>query len=166
MEWFALYTKPRSEKKLASIFEEKQVSFYLPTYTALRQWSDRKKKVIEPLIKRIIFIQSEIEEINNFYKYPLVAGIIKEFGKPAIIKPHEIETLKIITREWDGETIKSGSDITFKPGDQVAITRGPFTGLEGTLSEEAGKHRLVIKLESLNVEFTVNIPKSQTKKIK
>jgi transcription antitermination factor NusG len=163
--WFALYTAPRAEKKLAEQLQNNNIERFLPLFTELRQWSDRKKKITEPLLKRIVFIKATPKQLNDFYNYPHVKGVVKEFGKPAIIKEHEIKTLEIIAREWNGETITINENNTLIPGDQVEIKRGPFTGLVGKLLEIKGKHRLVVQLATLNVEFTVNIAKSQTKKI-
>jgi transcription antitermination factor NusG len=165
INWYAFFTRPRSEKKLAKQFENKGVTYFLPLYTEVRQWSDRKKKVTEPLLKRIIFVKSTIEDLHTFYSFHHIISAVKEFGQPAVIKEHEIKTLEIIAREWSGETIASNQYTDYVIGDEVEIKRGPLTGLTGKLLEIKGKHRLVVQLETLNVEFTVDIAKSQTKKL-
>jgi transcription antitermination factor NusG len=165
IHWYAFFTRPRSEKKLAEQFEKKGVTYFLPLYTEVRQWSDRKKKVTEPLLKRIIFVKSNKEDLQTFYSFHHIIGVVKEFGQAAIIKEKEIKTLEIIAREWSGETIASNQYTDYVIGDEVEIKRGPLTGLTGKLLEIKGKHRLVVQLETLNVEFTVDIAKSQTKKI-
>lgn len=61
-KWFALYTKPRHEFKALEQLREVEVDTYLPTIAVTKQWSDRKKKVIEPLFRGYIFIcANEIE---------------------------------------------------------------------------------------------------------
>ena len=47
--WHALYVRPRSEKKVANELIDMGFEVYLPVITVVRQWSDRRKKVIEPL---------------------------------------------------------------------------------------------------------------------
>lgn len=165
IKWYAFFTRSRSEKKLAEQFENKGISYFLPLYTEVRQWSDRKKKVTEPLLKRIIFVKSTKEDLHAFYSFHHIVGVVKEFGQPAIIKENEIKTLEIIAREWSGETITSNEYTEYSIGDEVEIQRGPLTGLKGKLLEIKGKHRLVVQLETLNVEFTVDVAKSQTKKL-
>ena len=49
--WHALYVRSRSEKKVLSQLEEMGVEAYLPLVTKVKQWSDRRKKVEEPLFK-------------------------------------------------------------------------------------------------------------------
>jgi hypothetical protein len=50
MEWFALYTKPRNEKKVTETLAALGIEVYCPLVTTIKQWSDRKKKVESPLI--------------------------------------------------------------------------------------------------------------------
>ena len=45
--WYAVYTKPRAEKKAALALTELGIEHYLPLQTSIKQWSDRKKKVEE-----------------------------------------------------------------------------------------------------------------------
>jgi hypothetical protein len=44
MPWFALYTKPRFEKKVTERLQQLGIEVYCPMITQLKQWSDRKKK--------------------------------------------------------------------------------------------------------------------------
>ena len=43
--WYALYVKPRSEKKVATRLTNLGFEVCVPTQQVMRQWSDRKKKV-------------------------------------------------------------------------------------------------------------------------
>lgn len=161
--WFVLFTKSRAEKKVYSYFSKKGFQTYLPLYSTTRQWSDRKKKVELPLINGMVFLKVTAQQIPQIYNCPLVSGILKELGKPAIVKDEEIENLKIISREWSGENIISQEVVNFQKGDFVKVKRGPFLGITGELIEINGKHRLLVQLKSLNIEFVVNIPKSHVK---
>ena len=48
--WYAVYTRPRSEKKALITLSEDGYEVYLPLKKTLRQWSDRKKWIEFPLI--------------------------------------------------------------------------------------------------------------------
>ena len=54
--WHALYVRSRSERKVLTQLEEMGVEAYLPLITLIKQWSDRRKKVEEPLFKSYVFI--------------------------------------------------------------------------------------------------------------
>jgi hypothetical protein len=47
MNWFAVYTKPRWEKKVAKILTTKGIENYCPLNKVQRQWSDRKKTILD-----------------------------------------------------------------------------------------------------------------------
>jgi transcription termination/antitermination protein NusG len=73
--WYAVYTKPRWEKKVASALERRQVESYCPLNQVTRQWSDRRKVVEEPLFSSYVFVRvpdskkqlvRETEGIINF----------------------------------------------------------------------------------------------------
>jgi len=76
--WFAIQTKPRHEKRVALELEEKDVQVFLPLYTTLRQWSDRRQQVQLPLFPSYVFdeeietIQKVLAERVSFTNYPFL----------------------------------------------------------------------------------------------
>ena len=46
--WYVLCTKSRSEKQVYNRLLENNVEAFLPLYTTIRQWSDRRKKIELP----------------------------------------------------------------------------------------------------------------------
>lgn len=164
--WLVVKTKPRAEKKLYQQLTTAGFQAILPTYVVVRQWSDRKKKVEMPLISGVVFIKNDVEYAYSLYDFPHVTGILKEFGKPALVAQREIDNLEILVKAWNGEMIECHESLTLAQGDEVEVVRGDFAGIIGELVALNGKHRLVVQLKTLNVEFTVNIPKSHVKPIK
>ena len=61
-QWHALYVRSRSEKKVLSQLEEMGIEAYLPLVTKVKQWSDRRKKIEEPLFKSYVFVHSNAKE--------------------------------------------------------------------------------------------------------
>ncbi len=163
--WLVVKTKPRTEKKIYQQLTTAGISAFLPSYGVMRQWSDRKKKVEVPLIPGVVFVQNDLTDTYSLYDFPHVSGILKEFGKPALVTQQEVENLQILVKEWNGETIETHETCYFRCGDPVEVIRGNFAGLVGDLISINGKHRLVVQLKSLNVEFTVNIPKSHVRRV-
>ncbi len=164
--WLVVKTKPRTEKKIYQQLTTAGISAFLPSYCVMRQWSDRKKKVEVPLIPGVVFVQNDLTDTYSLYDFPNVSGILKEFGKPALVTQQEVDNLQILVKEWNGETIEAHETCDFRCGDPVEVVRGNFAGIVGDLLSINGKHRLVVQLKTLNVEFTVNIPKSHVKPIK
>jgi len=54
--WMAVYTKPRSEKKVAERLEKAGIEVYCPLQTVIKQWSDRKKKIKIPVFPSYVFV--------------------------------------------------------------------------------------------------------------
>jgi len=166
ISWLVIKTKPRAEKKLYEQLTKSGYEAYLPTYEALRQWSDRKKKVQQPLISGVVFVKNNVSDIYSLYDYPLIIGVLKEFNKPALVSQQEINNLIILIKEWNGELIECKESLSLFQGDKVEVVRGNFAGIIGELIAINGKHRLVIQLKKINVEFSVNIPKSYVKLVR
>jgi transcriptional antiterminator RfaH len=163
--WYVIFTKHNCEKKLQQTLKTNGYNSYVPVYSTVRQWSDRKKKVIVPLINSVVFVQVPEILLNDLYNFSNVKGILKEQGKPAIVRDYEIENLKIIAREWNGEAISTNDENKyFEKGDKVEVLRGPFAGIFGELIELNGRHRVVVRLKSMNVEFVINVPLNVVKK--
>ncbi len=55
-KWYAIYTKSRNEKKLATNLKARGIEVYLPLLKTLKQWSDRKKWVEIPLFRSYLFV--------------------------------------------------------------------------------------------------------------
>ena len=67
--WHALYVRSRMEKKVLSQLEESGYKAYLPLITQVKQWSDRKKKVEEPLFKSYVFAAGQTEPSAHLHPW-------------------------------------------------------------------------------------------------
>ncbi|MEI9958604.1 MAG: transcription termination/antitermination NusG family protein [Ferruginibacter sp.] len=67
--WHAVYTKPRWEKKVAALLEARGIEYYCPLNKVVKQWSDRKKVVLEPLFKSYVFVHVEEAKKMGFTEY-------------------------------------------------------------------------------------------------
>ena len=127
MPWYVLYTKSRQEKKVTESLNLLGVNAYCPVVTTMKQWSDRKKKVEEPLIKSYVFVN--LEESNRDIVFE-VSGVVRYLfwlGKPAVVRDVEIEALQ---SNLNG-IITSFEIMTVSKGSNYSITEGPFQGFEG-----------------------------------
>ena len=164
-EWLVVFTRPRAEVKLMQDLETLGHQCFLPMIDSIRKWSDRIKKLRMPLLPGIVFVKTKQLHLPEIYKHHHARFILKEFGKPAIVRQEEIDNLRIIAREWDGKNISTCVADHYNLGDYVRIKRGNFKGLSGRLTEIKGRYRLLIQLSSADLAFSVNIPASQAEKI-
>lgn len=153
--WFALYTKPRSEFKAAEQIEKAGVQHYLPSVTKVKQWSDRKKKVTEPLLKGYIFIYAnEKERIVSLEQYSVVR-CITEGGRAAKIPEWQIDSLKKMLSTESDVLVKEG----LVPGVKIKIKEGPFEGVVGVLREIDNEKTLAVSIDLLNRSVIAHLPK-------
>jgi transcription antitermination factor NusG len=120
-KWHVLYTKPRHEIKALERLAQNGFEVYCPMKTTLKQWSDRKKKVSEPLLPSYIFIKITEKKRAIPLTDPSVLNYIYWLGKPAIIRDTEIDTLKGIVskdkvQEFEVRKLKTGSEIVINKG--------------------------------------------------
>lgn len=160
--WYAIYTKPRAEKKVFERLSLSGFKAYLPLITNIREWSDRKKKIVTPLISSYVFVNTNKDELFNTMQIQGTAGILRYLGKPAIIKDYEIENLKILMNDT-GQFSKL-ENISFEKGQEVEVIKGPFTGLIGQSVSIQGKHRMIVEIAALGSKMVVNVPLSFVKK--
>jgi transcription antitermination factor NusG len=152
MHWFALYTKPRNEKKVAEALQKIGITAYCPLVTRIKQWSDRKKKVTEPLLPSYVFVQLEEQQRKEVFQVNGVVQYVFWLGKPAIVKDHEIEALQSQLSHPDPvlEVVMTA----WQPNAAVQIPDGPFKGQEAIVQNiSPTKEKLLI--QSLNLYVTL-----------
>jgi len=159
--WFAVYTRSRSEQKVFERIEKAGYKSFLPLTTELRQWSDRKKEVKVPLISSYVFVKVNKKDLVAIYTIPGVAGVLKYLGLPAIITEVEINNLKIVAN--NREATKTIAPFLLENGKLVQVTQGPFEGLIAVYLSNNGKHRVIVKIEALNSFTEISIPLSHIK---
>ncbi len=130
--WKAVYVASRAEKKVAERLEEKGVTHYLPIQKVMRQWSDRKKMVAEPMVRGYVFVQPQLNERITILEIPGVVAFVRNLGKDAIVREREIQTLRTIEK-LGYETSLLPSAVV--PGKLVKIEHGPLKGQDAKVLE-------------------------------
>ncbi len=160
LKWFVVYTKTLTEKKVAERLRQIGFEVYLPLYTTVRQWSDRKKKLERPLINSVVFVRCTEPELQRLYTVPSVAGVLRHDGKAAVVQHHEIQNLRILLQQVGAAELEP---VALEPGTPIEVTRGPFKGVIGTAVQVLNTLRVIIEIRQLGVAFSVNVPKSFVK---
>jgi transcription antitermination factor NusG len=129
-KWYAVYTKPRWEKKVAETLTSLQVPNYCPLNRVLRQWSDRKKMVYEPLFTSYVFVRTEEKHLAPLRKVNGILHFVSWLGKPAVIKEEEIEVIRQFLQEHTNVVLEK---TTVRIDDTVKVTKGTFIDQQGTI---------------------------------
>jgi len=152
--WYAAYTHSKAEKKVACELSKIGIEHYLPLIMTIRQWSDRKKKVEVPLIRSYIFVHITHKEHLPVLQVPGVVKIVHFCGKPVPITDWQIQNLKILL----GAAVPMTTEFRdFEKGEEVQITQGSLKGLRGKILRVKGQHKLIISINALDYNLTIDI---------
>ncbi len=152
-KWFALYTKPRQELKASIQLDSKKIECYLPTITRIRQWSDRKKKIEEPLFRGYVFIRAKEKERLVSLQQSSIIRTVGFNGKPSSIPDWEIENLKKFL-EKSPEVFVSNR---IKVGMKVKIFDGPFKDIVGVVCKQQEEKWFCVSIELLRQTVMVRL---------
>jgi transcription antitermination factor NusG len=154
--WYAVYTKPRWEKKICAQFERKGLVYYCPMNKVRKKWSDRYKVIEEPLFKSYVFVWVSEEEKTRVRLTDGVVNFLYWNGKPAIIKDREIEVIRKFLNEY---TDVQATAVPLQSGQKVRVKTGLMMDTEGVVIKVLNNKAYVL-LESLGYELTAQFEKS------
>ncbi|MEP7080837.1 MAG: UpxY family transcription antiterminator [Ginsengibacter sp.] len=154
-KWYVVYTRPRWEKKVVNLFNEKGIENYCPLNKVTKQWSDRKKVVEEPIFKGYVFVKVSEDEKWKVASVNGVLNYIYWLGKPAVVRDEEIATIRKFLNEFDNVEV-SKNDI--HTDTKVRIVQGVLMNYEGMVIEVFGS-RAIVKIESLDLSISAHFDK-------
>lgn len=151
--WYALHTRSRHEKKVSERLAEKGVANYLPLHTTYRRWSDRQKKVTEPLFSCYVFVNIALRNRLDVLQTDGAVNLVAFNGIPAKIPEQQIEAIRYVLSE-----VKSVEQADFfQHGQKVRVEHGPLKGIEGTVVVKKNQHRLVIAIDAIHQAVSIEI---------
>jgi len=148
--WFVLYTTPRSEKQVKERLDREGVEAFLPLHLSPRRWSDRIKMVEVPLFNSYIFVRTNESQVRSLLHIRGVVKIVYYNNKPAVVKPKELEQIRIFLEK------AATKELTMGIGDDVMIACGPFKEKSGRI-QRVGKRFLLLQLEQLGLSVSVDL---------
>lgn len=151
LHWYALYTKPRRERKVAEQLNDLGFTIYLPLKMEIRQWSDRKKKVVSPLFSSYVFIQIEESKRDSVFVIDGVLNYVFWLGKPAVIRDEEMEIMQREIEQPNREVLIE----TLQPGDYLQLEQGIFKG-QSAVVKYVSNNTVHLHLHSLGVKLIIS----------
>ena len=156
-KWYAIYTRPRWEKKVNLLLKEKGVEVYCPLNKIKRRWSDRLKTIEEPLFKSYVFVKVGDEEKTAVRMTTGVINFVYWNKKPAIVRDKEIQTIKRFLDEHENIEVYSRE---LKLNDRVRIIAGSLMDQEGKVLDV--RHKAIkVAIDSLGYVLVAHIERSK-----
>jgi transcription antitermination factor NusG len=135
-KWLAIYTRPRWEKKVNQLLQEKGLESYCPLNKVRRKWSDRVKVVEEPLFKSYVFVKVANEDRTAVRMTPGAINFVYWDGKPAVIREKEITAIRRFLDEYENVALQAAD---LKVNQRVRITKGTLMDHEGKVLDVRNK---------------------------
>ncbi len=149
-KWFVVYTKPHQELKVADQLSSMGIINYCPTITLIKKYSDRKKKVIKPLLSSYVLVKLEENQRNIVFSCLGIIRYLFYLGKPAVVPNYEIKLMQ----DYLNGIYKDIKVSTLNVGKYHRITEGPFSGILGKVVEK-NNTKVKLELTSLGMSLTL-----------
>jgi len=155
-KWRVFYTQSRAEKQCEERLVQRHIDVFLPKYEVVRQWKDRKKKVVEPLFRNYIFAHVDEQERLTVLKTAGIVRCVSFGGAPAEVEAGEVEQLKIAQQDPARLRLVDAPLPTL--GETVTISEGPLRGLHGEVAEHRGQYHVILRVTAIRQAVRVHVP--------
>ena len=149
-KWFVVYTRPQQELKVGRELSAMGITNYCPTVTLLKQYSDRKKKVIKPLLSSYVMVELEDKDRNKVFACTGIVRYLFFLGKPAVVTAPQINLMQ----DHLNGVYNDFKVTTLSVGDSHTITEGPFSGVTGKVVE-TDNTKVKLEIASLRMRITL-----------
>jgi transcription antitermination factor NusG len=153
--WYAVKTLSRHERLVARQLGHHGIDTFLPTFTEIHRWSDRKKKVELPLFPGYLFIQAnmspQVRRVVSFARG--VAEIVTMGGEPTPIPDDQIENVQKLL----ANSIGCMEYPFLKVGQRVRVRGGALDGIQGILAAHNGSRGIIISIDGIQRSLAVRI---------
>jgi len=158
--WYVVHTKPRKESVAEVNLRRQDFETYLPWYKRVARHRGTWKEIVEPLFPRYLFLRIDTSRQTVApIRSTLGVTTLVTFGHRLMPVPDAvIDTLR------DNADTRSGLHTApkqdFTKGQTVAITAGPFEGLQAIFDATSGEERVAILLDVLGKATRVVLPRA------
>lgn len=162
--WYAIQTFYCKEKALGEFLTEQGLNCFIPMqYTEQETPDGKKQRVLTPAVRNLLFIEKTLKEeeiLSKVKSCPIPSFFVRnrETNRCYEIPDYQMVELRAICDpDYTGTLIVDSAMADARPGQNVRVIRGNFTGLEGKLTQYKKRYYVVIKVAMLGV--MLHIPK-------
>jgi len=159
--WYAAYTSAHHEKRVAEQLRVRGVEYYLPLYSSVRQWKDRRVTLQLPLFPGYVFVRLALRDRLRVHQIPGLARLVGFNGTPASLPEEEMQALR--TGLENG--VCGAPHRVLTTGRKVRVKNGPMAGLQGILRRRKSRARLVVSLELIQRAMVVEIDEADVEPV-
>jgi len=151
--WYAAYTKPCHEKRVADHLEIRNIELFLPLYLSSRRWNNGCKVVLErPLFPGYVFVHISPSERVGVLELSGVISIVGTTRQPTPLPDEDIERLRSGLHLVHAEPHPA-----LTMGETVRIRRGPLQGMTGVVARQKNSFRVVLTVDLIMKSVAVEV---------
>ena len=152
--WYVASTRSRHERTVQEQLASRSIECYLPLYSSVRQWHDRKKEIMLPAFPGYIFVRVPFAQRVSVLSVPGVTRLVTFGSKPASLPDDEVDRWRtaLALRKCEPHPYLAA-------GARVRIVSGPLRGLCGVVMRGQGL-RIVISVDCLSRSISVELQES------
>jgi transcription antitermination factor NusG len=151
--WYVAYTYPRHERAVADQLERKSVEAFLPTFTEMSQWRDRRVKLELPLFPGYIFTRIAAAERVKVLSVPSVIRMLSYRATLAPVSDEEIDTIRLCIQQ----KAELRPHHYLAVGDWVRVRAGVFEGVQGIVLRHRNGCKLVVSIGLIQQSVAMEI---------
>lgn len=119
--WYAVYTRPQQEKKIADTFLKRKIESYCPLHKQVRLVFGRKTSPVA-LFPGYVFVRATESELAQIRRTDGVINLVYWLGKPVVVRDIEVEMLqRFLSVHTDVQVEKTSVDMAA----MVTLTETP-----------------------------------------
>jgi transcription antitermination factor NusG len=155
MNWFAVQTRYLCERRVRDGLLAKGLDAYLPEFEVVRQWRDRRKRVMVAAFSGYLFV-AMTPSPENRVQVLQTENVVRLLGNAAGPVPVSTEELYLIRQalEMRGQFFHHPF---LEAGTMVRVTHGPLTGIVGRFTEFKNGGRLVLSVSSISQSIATEV---------
>jgi len=154
--WYAVYTAPRHEKRVADQVARYGICCFLPLYRSMRRWKDRRKEIALVLFPGYVFVRMALQDRFRVLQLPGAVRLVSVDGQPAVLPDAEIESLR---NRLGSRSIEPHPYL--RVGQKVRVRSGPLQGLEGIIQRHNHRCRIIFSIHLLSRSVSVEVDDSE-----
>jgi transcription antitermination factor NusG len=153
-KWFAVYTTPRHEKRVAQHLTLREIEHYLPLYKSERKWNDGSRVTLDlPLFPSYLFVRIKRTERVRVLDVPGALAVVGGTGREP--SPLPDEAIDAMRTGLSLRIVEPHSLLTV--GQRARIRSGALAGMEGVILRMKNSLRVILTLEHIQRSIAVEV---------
>lgn len=140
--WYALYTRPQKERKVALALSKKGIENFCPIISTTDSKFNGKKDGFEPLLNSYVFVYMFESELHKLTSIPGVSSIVYYKSSPAVINSKELDIMKQLTATYSSIKL-----------EKTAVDLNGTVRLVGEPVVAYGENSVSLRHQSLKIYF-------------